>query len=106
VPVCSHKSFRPDYNRPEANGVTCNGRRYVYRGYAKNADSRAPIWIADRLKGLLSDLGLPLRKGVAFSSVTCNCGKPLRVTERASEAIEHKVFNRQSDRVQVFTLVR
>jgi hypothetical protein len=78
----------------------------VYRCYAKGADSRSPIWIAASLKGLLSDLALPLWKGMTFCSVTCNWGKPLRVTERASEAIEHKVLNRQFDRVQVFTLIR
>jgi hypothetical protein len=61
--VCSHKSFRPEYRLyrlGEANGVTCNGERYVYRCYAKSADSGSPIWIADSLKGLLSDLALPL----------------------------------------------
>jgi hypothetical protein len=64
------------------------------------------VWIEDSLKGLLSDLALPLWKGTSYFFVTCNLKKPLRVTERAGEAIEQKVFNRQFDRVQVFTLIR
>jgi hypothetical protein len=81
-------------------GVTCIGATPKARRQAFT------VWIEDSLKGLLSDLALPLWKGMTFCSVTCNWGKPLRVTERASEAIEHKVFNRQFDRVQVFTLIR
>jgi hypothetical protein len=38
-----------------ANGVTCNGRRYVYRCYAKARRQPFTVWIADSLKGLLSD---------------------------------------------------
>jgi hypothetical protein len=81
-------------------GVTCIGATPKARRQAFT------VWIADSPKGLLSDLALPLWKSMTFCSVTCNWGKSLRVTERAGEAIEHKVFNRQFDRVQVFTLIR
>jgi hypothetical protein len=78
----------------------------VYRCYAKARRLPFTVWIADSLKGVPSDWRSPYEKDITFCLVTCNWGKALRVTERAGEAIEHKVFNRQFDCVQVFTLIR
>jgi hypothetical protein len=80
-------------------GVTCIGAG------ARSADSLSQSF-AVSLKGLPSSRALRLRKGITFCSVTCNGERPLRATEHASEAIGHKITNRQLDRVQVFPLVR